>query len=480
MNLGLIPSLFLFFGVLSLIYSAALHQYHNARYQKVIQHWSLGTFLWGISILMTIFRTEIPLLLSYFFANALAYVANVELNRGLKRLARDDQTSHDKRWLDVLYLLAFMGALLTIDALTPAEYREAAKTTFVSASIVVVSILGARHCFEFGRKHTLTLAVIFGYIYLVVALLWSIRIVAALARLGSYAFDATPINTVVFVLIFITGVLRYLIFPLVLLQKTENDKQAQLKQSLVKASKTATAGALSASIAHELNQPLTAMRIKGQLLRKRITDPRAGHKPEDLLSTVDDILAENERAAKIITSLRAIFSQSQPTKAEVDLTQLIHKTIALVQKEMARQGIRFELSLAAGLRINIAEDEFHQVLLNLLLNSSHALQNHDGATDKTIAISSLSQGRLVKLVVSDNGPGVLQDMEPSLFDLLSTSKDTGMGVGLWLSKYIVERHGGTMAYAPAALGGACFTITLPACSDQSQELPVHALSASLP
>jgi signal transduction histidine kinase len=464
MNLGLIPSLFLFFGVLSLIYAAALHQYHNAKYQKVIHHWSLGSFLLGIATLLTIFRVEIPLLVSYFLANALAFMGYVEFTRALRRLARNDHTSSVNRWSDLLILGGYMVLLLALDTWTPADYREVAKTSFVSLVVTVVFILNARDCFALGRKDGLPLARIFGHLFVVVAVLWSIRTVVAVARIASSAFDPSPINTTIFVLLFITGVLRYLIFPLVLLQKIENDKQAQLKDSLVKASKTATAGALSASIAHELSQPLTAMRISGELLRKAMTSHQARLalvNPADVLPIVDRVLEQNERAASIITTLRSIFSQSLVAKTEVDLSRVIQKTAALIREEAARYQIGVELSLDNAVRVDIAEDEFQQMLLNLLLNSVQALQNSPDGNDRTIVITTRSVGGMVELAVTDNGPGVRPDMVATLFEILSTSKESGMGIGLWLSKYIVERHGGSIVYSPAQQGGACFTITLP-------------------
>jgi signal transduction histidine kinase len=464
MNLGLIPSIFLFFGVLSLIYGAAFYQYHNARYQKAIENWSLGALMLGAATLLTLFRAQIPLVVSYFFANALAFLAYAELNRALKRIAREDHTSVVNRGIDVGILVAYTALLLSVDAWTPAEYREAAKTSFVSLAVTVLSILGALHCYEASRKHNLPLAAVVGHIFAFVAVLWFIRIVAAAAKLGEYAFDATPVNTVVFVLIFITGVLRYLTFPLVLLQKIENDKQVQLKQSLVKASKTATAGALSASIAHELNQPLTATRINAQVLRKAIENEAVHPSPAHATRTLDlvnEILEENERAARIITSLRGIFSQSQAIRTEVDISQLIQRTVALVQKDLSRHGIQVEFALATDLRAAIAEDEFQQVILNILLNSIYALQEHKGTIARTISIATRGEVGEVEIRILDNGPGVPPEMEESLFEILSTSKDTGMGVGLWLSKYIVERQGGTIAYSRSEQGGACFTIRLP-------------------
>jgi signal transduction histidine kinase len=104
--------------------------------------------------------------------------------------------------------------------------------------------------------------------------------------------------------------------------------------------------------------------------------------------------------------------------------------------------------------------------MNLLFNSMQALSETVDARQKVISIQSRSDGRNGIIDFSDNGPGVSKGMENFLFNILSTSKDSGMGLGLWLCKYIVERHNGSIAHAPPRLGGATFVIKLP--QQQSQ------------
>lgn len=467
MNLGLIPSLFLFYGVLSILYAAALHYYLKIKDQQAVAYWSLGSLIWGCAVLLTMFRQEVPLLLSYFLANAVAFFAYVEMNRALRVLVPSQSSRPPKRWHDMGLILAYTGVLYAIAQWTPDEYSELAKTGFVSAVLVIVAFQGASFCRQIGRGAQLRIAHNFGYLYMAVGALWLARILAAAAFQTTHAFDPAPINAVIWVLMFITGIVKYMVFPMLLLQKAENEEQARMRSKLIKANKSVTSGALSAAIAHELNQPLTAMHLNGEILRRTMnaqSDPQ--HKQPLMQTIVEEILADNERAAKIIASLRAIFSLRPSATNEIDTALLIQQSMALVEKERHSTQVHIELQLAEHLPVQVPEEEFHQVLLNLLLNSIQALQQTAPGYEKRIAIQTQRVAGEVEIAVSDNGPGVPAEMQEQLFNILNSSKDTGLGVGLWLCKFIIERHGGRISYGPGKLGGATFIISLPSLRPQ--------------
>lgn len=471
MNLSLIPTLFLLFGLLSIIYAAGLHYYFRREDPPAVDHLSLGALVWGISVLLTIFRAELPLLLSYFGANAIAFVANVELNRGLKVIARDAGPLKIRRWLDAMYFLLYFGLLYAIHAHAPAQWRELGKTAFVSSAMVVVSIQGARYCYEIARANRMALARNLCFVFLIVAVTWGSRIPLGLLGQGVHAFDVTFLNTLVFLAIFVTGFLKYLMFPMLLLQKAERKKQLQFESTLAKVNRTVTSGALSASLAHELNQPLASIRINGQILRKILLEPAGPGSPKDQAQVqhiIDDLISDNERAAKIISSLRAMFRHGHGSVDEIDIRQQVHKLTGLVRQELDRHQIRLDLDLGRHLRVRVPEDEFQQVLMNLLYNSMQALEDAHPAQGRVIAVHAWLDNGQVLLAISDNGPGVPPPLQPQLFQILSTSKDSGMGVGLWLCKYIVERHEGSIVYAISRLGGATFLISLPLAAPHSQ------------
>lgn len=466
MNFGFIPSLFLYFGVLSLIYAAGLHYYLRDKDPEVVGHWSRGAFVWGVSVLITIFRAELPQWLSYFIANGIAFVAYVEINRGLKVLGAPERSQRplysprDTLALMVFGILVYAVLLYAIHWWTPSAYRELAKTGYVSLLMVFVAVQGAWYCFQISKRHKLKVAYSFAWLFLIVGAQWFARLISATAGHGTYAFDTSLINSLIFVSLFVTGLIKYLILPVLLLQKAEIDQQSQLRTTLIKANKTVTSGGLSASLAHELNQPLTAIRLNGQILQKTLQGSGA-FADADVQAMINDILSENDRAAKIITSLRAIFMNAPAKWTNVDASVLINKALSLVTRELEDSHIQLKLTLTEGLQISISEEEILQVLLNLLINSIDALKGQAENLEKIIVIVSRQQGDQVQITISDNGPGISKEIEAVLFEILSTTKESGMGIGLWLSRYIVERHEGQLAYVPSQHGGATFTISLP-------------------
>lgn len=255
-NLALVPSLFLFFGIISIIYAAALHYFLKIKDQQAVDHWSLGSLILGFAVLLTIFRQELPLLLSYFIANGIAAVAYVVLNRALKSLITPSSGPVRLEVSDALIFLIYTISLYALDRWITGDFKDMAKTGFVSAWMVLISWLGARYCLQIHAQFGMKLARNFAYLFVAVAVLWLGRILAALVVQVTHAFDTALINTLIWVAIFVVGIVKYMVFPLLLLQKTENDKQEQLRRSLARANKTVTSSALSASIAHELSQPL--------------------------------------------------------------------------------------------------------------------------------------------------------------------------------------------------------------------------------
>ena len=235
------------------------------------------------------------------------------------------------------------------------------------------------------------------------------------------------------------------------------DKE-RLIYGLMKANKTAATGALSASIAHELNQPLGASNLNIQFLRmkleKGVLNPELG---KEILDSLEE---DNKRAATIVKSLRSIFIEGESNAREVQLSDLISKVLDIVKPELKSKNIQIQLRVDDGLVIRVNSAEIEQVILNLVNNASQALAN-SGTLQRRIAIEAINAGKSVQLSVSDNAAGVPADFKSELFELLSTTKETGMGLGLWLCKHIVTRYSGSIHYEDAIGGGAKFVIELP-------------------
>ena len=226
----------------------------------------------------------------------------------------------------------------------------------------------------------------------------------------------------------------------------------------MKANKTAATGALSASIAHELNQPLGASNLNIQFLKmkleKGVINPELG---KEILDSLEE---DNKRAATIVKSLRSIFTDGQTNAQETQLGDLVAKVLDIVKPELKSKNIQIQLSVDDDLPIKVNSAEIEQVILNLLNNAIQALAN-SGTLQRRIAIEAMKVGNSVHFSVSDNGAGVPADFQSHLFELLNTTKQTGMGLGLWLCKHIVTRYGGSIHYQDAIGGGARFIVELP-------------------
>jgi signal transduction histidine kinase len=235
-------------------------------------------------------------------------------------------------------------------------------------------------------------------------------------------------------------------------------EKERLIYGLLKANKTAATGALSASIAHELNQPLGASNLNIQFLKmkleKGVLNPELG---KEILDSLEE---DNKRAATIVKSLRSIFSDSNSNAEEVLVNDLISKVLDIVTPELRSKNTQIQIRVDDGLMLIVNSAEIEQVLLNLLNNAGQSLAN-SGTLLRRITIEATKVGRSIRLSVTDNGMGVPIEFKSQLFELLSTTKQTGMGLGLWLCKHIVTRYGGSIHYEDAIGGGARFMVELP-------------------
>lgn len=236
------------------------------------------------------------------------------------------------------------------------------------------------------------------------------------------------------------------------------DERERMVSSLLKANKTAVTGALSASIAHELNQPLGASNINIQFLKRKLDEGQLN--PELGKEILDDLEGDNKRASSIVKSLRSIFTEDDRLSESVDVSELINNVLRIVDLELRSKNIKIELMVEKNLIIQIKSTEIQQILLNLINNAIQAIVNieeHEGH----IQIAAIQKDNQIFISVSDNGNGVSKERQSELFELLNTTKRAGMGLGLWLCKHIVTRYGGSIHYEDVPDGGARFVIKLP-------------------
>lgn len=236
-----------------------------------------------------------------------------------------------------------------------------------------------------------------------------------------------------------------------------NERQS-LISTLLKANKTATTGALSASIAHELNQPLGASNINIQFLKSKLENGQLS--PELCKEILDALQSDNERAANIVRSLRSIFIEDDLDPSKVNISKTILTVLDIVKPELKEKNIQIECHVDPSLEIKITSTELRQVILNLVNNAIQALRNST-TVNPLISIDASQHSDTVQIKVTDNGPGILKEDQANLFEILISTKQSGMGLGLWLCQYMIARHSGSIHYEDALGGGARFVIKLP-------------------
>ncbi|MBU3726015.1 MAG: GHKL domain-containing protein [Polynucleobacter sp.] len=229
--------------------------------------------------------------------------------------------------------------------------------------------------------------------------------------------------------------------------------------SLLRANKTITTGALSASIAHEINQPLGAIQINSEYLQKKIQEPQIDR--EQVKQIAKEIERDNMRAAQIIKILKLIFTEKYSAiPNNVSVQDAIDSVLILSKSEFTRRRIEIKVDIQSGLQIPLSFGEAEQLFLNLLNNSAQALERSSNEPKRIHLIAKRHEEKTV-IRIEDNGCGVPIDRQDSLFDLFATTKHEGMGLGLWLCQYIVTRNGGKINFDRNFNQGAAFEIEFP-------------------
>ena len=234
-------------------------------------------------------------------------------------------------------------------------------------------------------------------------------------------------------------------------------QRTAMMERLANVGKLAQFGALSASIAHEINQPLAAITLNIEEARRRAGQLMLSDGLQDLLQRIDQ---DNVRAANVVRRVRSMFSQHSLQLNDQALDPVVHSVMALLEQTLRQERVEVTLRLDAGAPFRFAAGEIEHMLLNLIDNAMQAMRQ-TGQPSRHIHLETWREGQSVCLAVSDNGPGIPQQLRAHLFELRETSKNEGMGLGLWLARYIVERHAGTLVLDEGHTPGARFVMRLP-------------------
>ena len=246
----------------------------------------------------------------------------------------------------------------------------------------------------------------------------------------------------------------------------ERERLRQVQADLAHINRVTTMGELTASLAHEINQPIAAAATDARTCLRWLAreQPDIGEARESAARVVNAVT----RAADIISRLRQLFKKGAPQTNLVDVSEVIQEMVVLLRSEASRHSVSILTELSENLPQVVADRvQLQQILMNLMLNGIEAMQDTTSEGQLTIRSLMAERGQLL-ISVSDTGVGVPREQADQIFNAFFTTKAQGTGMGLSISRSIVESHGGRLWATSNSGGGATFSFTLP--SAEAQEL----------
>jgi PAS domain S-box-containing protein len=265
-------------------------------------------------------------------------------------------------------------------------------------------------------------------------------------------------------------------------QKRAEEALRQARGDLARINRVTTMGELAASLAHEISQP-----ISGAITNTNVCMRKLGHdKPdlEEVRAVVTRIERDAKRAAEIIARIRLQFEKNSVSQETVDISETIRETVALLRSEAMRHSISIRTELASDLPQIVGDRvQLQQVVMNLIVNSIEAMKDVDGTRELVIK-SQRAENEQVLVSMSDTGIGLPDQLVDQIFDPFFTTKPHGTGMGLRISRSIIETHGGRLWAVGSPGRGATFHLNLPAIADGNQllscQIALRYRSASSP
>jgi PAS domain S-box-containing protein len=235
----------------------------------------------------------------------------------------------------------------------------------------------------------------------------------------------------------------------------------QRREELAHVTRIATMGELTTSLAHEINQPLTAILTNAEAAQRFLT--LSTPDISEVRQILEDIIRDDRRAGDVVQKVRALVRKEKLHEEFLDLNKAIQEVVALIGGESLLQGLSITMELSPELKMVRADRiQLQQVILNLTLNSAAAMRNCLQAQREIIVRTAMPDNLTVKASVTDFGNGIDENNIERLFEPFYTTKPEGLGMGLSISQTIIMAHGGTMEASNNPEGGATFAFTLPA------------------
>jgi C4-dicarboxylate-specific signal transduction histidine kinase len=240
----------------------------------------------------------------------------------------------------------------------------------------------------------------------------------------------------------------------------------RLRQDLAHIGRISAVGELTASLAHELNQPLGAILSNAQAAQRLLGAERLDL--DEIREILRDIVTDDKRAGEVIRRLRALLTKGELERKPLYVNDVVRDVARLVRSAAAARRVSLSVELAADLPQVLGDRvQLQQVVLNLVLNGLEAMR--DPAGERSLFVRTARNGATeVAVAVQDSGAGIDEEDPETLFQPLYTTKSEGLGMGLAIARTIVEAHGGRLIGASNPWGGATFRFSLPMAMDEKR------------
>ncbi|MCU0595990.1 MAG: ATP-binding protein [Desulfobacterota bacterium] len=242
--------------------------------------------------------------------------------------------------------------------------------------------------------------------------------------------------------------------------KTEAEA-VQRRQELAHVSRIATMGELTTSLAHEINQPLTAILSNAEAAQRFLS--QAEPDTSEVRQILEDIVRDDRRASDVVRKVRTLVKKEKPGEEILNLNDTIQEVLGIIKGESLLPGLSITMELSPELKMVRGDRiQLEQVILNLILNSAAAMKDSPQTQRKITVKTAMADSAIVETSVTDFGTGIDESNIERLFEPFYTTKPEGLGMGLSISQTIIKAHGGTIEARNNPEGGATFAFTLPA------------------
>ena len=462
-----IPTAYALVGLLYLVMPLMAWAVLAAGRSRTTQLWLGGGVLFGVALLLVAARAHVPAWVSYPLANGLVFLA---LQVKISALRQELGLSVEPRrlWLAALAFVAVFEFVRLVLGLV--ELR------FVLTMLVYAGLFGviARLSWQFGRREQSRSAHALVTVYALGALVLFLRALAVTAGMSEpdavaagldglatalVGLFASVLGTIGFIGVYLDRAQRLELEGVE--RRVRQEESARLLTQIAHLDRRRSMREMSASMAHELNQPLTAILTNTQMARHMLEQGAALAQAEagGVGVLLKDIERDTQRASRVLRSIRDFAKPGEERREQVQLQRVAAEVLDIVRDEARTAGIGLHCAMPQRTVTLMGDSvQLSQVLLNLLRNAMQAMKPHVGGR---IHLTLVTEAGRAVFRVQDEGCGISPQDRPRIGTAFFSTKPDGMGLGLSISKAIAEQHGGSLALLDAPGGGAIAELVLP-------------------